>query len=363
VPLERLAYLVSEVVHPRSGVGKKLVAQLEVWSGAGFDTLLAVLCRPGDEEEWDSATRSVVTVAVPTHGSVGRRELARQRAGLDLARAVRRWSPDGLYVRFGPLHVGEELLRRHCPIALEFNSDDLAEYRDRPPLFWYHRATRTRLLGAAAVGFAPTHAIAGAMSPLVPGPVHVITNGVDLRDIPQLPPNQGRPAVGMLAGSDSPRQGVDKALRLAQHLPDVDVHLVGPSSTTPVPTNVYLHGPLPRSAYLEILGRCDIALGTLALHRVGMQEASPLKVREYLALGLPVVLAYSDPDRDAMGDWVLEIPNVEHNVESDVPGIEDFLRRMRGRRVPRSIADTFDQGVREGRRAALLREALEVGPT
>jgi len=45
-----------------------------------------------------------------------------------------------------------------------------------------------------------------------------------------------------------------------------------------------------------LLQHCHIAVGTLALYRKSMTEASPLKVRECLLLGMPMILGYHDTD-------------------------------------------------------------------
>ena len=46
--------------------------------------------------------------------------------------------------------------------------------------------------------------------------------------------------------------------------------------------------------------RCMIAVilqvGSLGLHRIGLTEASTLKVREYWARGIPFLLSYEDTD-------------------------------------------------------------------
>lgn len=39
-----------------------------------------------------------------------------------------------------------------------------------------------------------------------------------------------------------------------------------------------------------------VAIGSLALHRIGLKEASPLKVRQCLMAGVPMVLGYDDTD-------------------------------------------------------------------
>lgn len=57
---------------------------------------------------------------------------------------------------------------------------------------------------------------------------------------------------------------------------------------------VVLYGLLPTEEYQEILKNCDIGLDSLALSRKNLEEAAALKVREYLANGLPVFSAYKD---------------------------------------------------------------------
>lgn len=53
-------------------------------------------------------------------------------------------------------------------------------------------------------------------------------------------------------------------------------------------------GSLDQEEYEEILARCDIGLGSLALERKGLAEATTLKVREYLAQGLAVYSGHVD---------------------------------------------------------------------
>lgn len=45
----------------------------------------------------------------------------------------------------------------------------------------------------------------------------------------------------------------------------------------------------------RLLSCCDAGIGSLALWRKGLREASTLKVREYLARGLPVLSGHQDP--------------------------------------------------------------------
>ena len=57
---------------------------------------------------------------------------------------------------------------------------------------------------------------------------------------------------------------------------------------------IKIHGHLTAEEYLPILEESDIGMGSLAMHRIGLGEGATLKVREYLAMGLPVYSGHKD---------------------------------------------------------------------
>ena len=97
------------------------------------------------------------------------------------------------------------------------------------------------------------------------------------------------------------------------------------------------------------------------MHRVGLTEASPLKSREYLAYGLPMILAYKDTDLDQLNvDYLLRIPNSEDNIIRHGKLIRDFAYRMRGKRVKREeIAPYIDTRIKEKKRLNFFKEIIE----
>lgn len=56
----------------------------------------------------------------------------------------------------------------------------------------------------------------------------------------------------------------------------------------------HLHGFMEESEYRKILDICDIGLSSFALEREGLTEACTLKVRELLAMGLPIYSGHID---------------------------------------------------------------------
>ncbi|OQX62455.1 MAG: hypothetical protein B5M51_06135 [Anaerolinea sp. 4484_236] len=146
--------------------------------------------------------------------------------------------------------------------------------------------------------------------------------------------------------------------------PDLTVDIIGYGelpNKQPLPGNVILHGYLKSEDYLKIFAIADVAVSSLAPHRKGMDEASSLKSREYLAYGLPTILAYKDTDLDSLDvDFLLKIPNREDNILTHGKLIRDFAYRMRGKRVDREvIAPYIDSKEKERQRLVFFEKIIE----
>jgi len=189
-------------------------------------------------------------------------------------------------------------------------------------------------------------------------PVAVVPNGILLADLPQpAAPNNPTPRLVFLGHPRMPWHGVDKMVLLAQQNPTWQFDLVGDFTfgvSGEMPSNVRCHGPLECSLYAPILAEADVALGTLALERKQMAEASPLKVREYLAFGLPTILGHRDSDFPDDAWFLLRLPSTPQNVADHLGEIGEFVKRMRGRRVPRSEIAHLDLRHKERRRLEFL---------
>jgi hypothetical protein len=72
-------------------------------------------------------------------------------------------------------------------------------------------------------------------------------------------------------------------------------------------------GKKSKQEIADLLQHCHIAVGTLALYRKSMKEASPLKVRECLMLGLPMIIGYFDTDVSADNRFQPFLFEVENN--------------------------------------------------
>lgn len=122
--------------------------------------------------------------------------------------------------------------------------------------------------------------------------------------------------------------GTDLVEVMAENLPDCDFHLVGEKGINR--NNLFYYGYLKREEYLKILSRCSICLGTMALFRKKMTEACPLKVREYLAYGYPVIIGYRDTaffSEIESPPWLLSLET--DPFQPDWIKLRDFINRKR----------------------------------
>ena len=126
------------------------------------------------------------------------------------------------------------------------------------------------------------------------------------------------------------------------------------TSASTQPANLVFHGNLDRVGYEPLLAAATAALGTFGLYRKHMEEACPLKVREYLALGLPVIGACLDTDIPAEADYYLRLPNSGAPLQPHHAAIAAFVERWRGRRVPRPSVAHLDTTVKEAGRLAFM---------
>ena len=341
-----------------TGVRRLILDQAAAWGDLdpGVEVGLFVRCEAGTEDAWRGEPH-VVGVRSSRLGIIGRfvvREL--------LSIQVALWRPDIIYLRHSTVSPSMLALAAAFPTVLGGDLDDLDEMKTRSPLrYWYARFTRDRLFGRARRIVVVTNEIARqpALSRLG-RPVSVFPNSIDVDSYPELAaPGNPSPRLVFIGSPWLDWAGVDKIARLASAFPSWQFDLVGPDpgEVPGAPANVVLHGLLSREAYLPIMAQADVAIGPLALHRKGLSEASALKVAEYLAYGIPVILANAETAFPDGAPFLLQLPNTEDNVDAATDEVGAFVERWRGRRIPRQEVSPIDTKVVErARLAEILRE-------
>jgi glycosyltransferase involved in cell wall biosynthesis len=136
----------------------------------------------------------------------------------------------------------------------------------------------------------------------------VITNGIDTSKIKLRNKQKDSTIIKgfLLAGQNTPWHGIDRIIEgilLYNNSEDFEIHLIGAIDQSHSELikkknikNIYIHSKKSTNEIELFTENFDFSFGSLALYRAGLKEATPLKVREGLARGFPIVNAYYDTD-------------------------------------------------------------------
>jgi hypothetical protein len=152
----------------------------------------------------------------------------------------------------------------------------------------------------------------------------VLTNSIDTGRYPRFKSNQKASKRIAFVGLAKLWQGIDKIYNLMGDplMADFKLIIIGDADANElqcgraVPENIEFCGPLFGEELITKLLSCDIAIGSLAVYRKGIQQACPIKVRLYLALGLPVMIGYDDPDLPSGVSFVFSVPNNDEKISA-----------------------------------------------
>jgi hypothetical protein len=360
----RIAYVSLHWPRTRNtGVGKKIQSQIAAWQVMGYETRLFM-----HTSKYEPASDLIEAEVIPyeARGKL-QTEINRIRSARALVKAVEAYRPNIIYLRYGIYVYPAHRLMKIAPVVEEVNTNDLTQHEDLGGIYSvYNRLTRgiflRRIHGLVAVSreLAVSPAFASYRKP-----TSIIANGIDLNAVTPLPaPANLIPRLVFIGSPGYPWHGLDKLIYFARCYPDLQLDIVGYAKLPefePLPDNLKLHGYLSSDTYKQVLAGADVAVSSLALHRIQLEEASPLKSRECLALGLPLVLAYMDTDLgDASYDFLLRIPNKEDNIQTHGQAIYEFAHRMRGCRADRAILERYISSLhKESQRLEFFDEILQ----
>ncbi len=167
-------------------------------------------------------------------------------------------------------------------------------------------------------------------------PAMNIVNGVDVERFTIHQPRNDSEDIHMLALASMSRwQGYDRLIHaMAAYQGDAKVvlHLVGEegdgslaqwktlADELGVGEQVLCEGPVYGKELEAMVSACDIGIGGLGLHRKKQFVSMPLKLREYMACGLPFVYAVDDPSIPDEPRFCMRLPN-----DDSIPDMEQLV--------------------------------------
>jgi len=346
----RLYYIAVVYDSIRSGVGQKIVAQLNAMQRNGVNATLFYFTAT---DIGDVNLSGVNIVRLPVNSSVGYLNIGKLCVGRFVAdylrdRLLNRMPPGIVYFRYHPpdaytLRVFHALALRGFKLVTEHQTKEVDEYLLQRSYskamleFMYGRRLGRYLSGMVAV----THEILSYQMK-VRGrlPAIVLGNGIDVERYPvRRMPMERYPLRLLFVGRIQRWHALDRLLKgmAMSDKTGVILEIVGEGDELPrlkklttqfgLEGRVTFHNFLPPGEKLnEIFNRAHVGIGALGTHRCGFNETASIKLREYCARGIPFVDASDDVDIGEEFEFRLKIEADESPV--DVDEIWGFANRM-----------------------------------
>lgn len=329
----RIVYLVEWDAYSNSGVLTKISSQLSEWEKQGHECLLVMISPYSKEKEViKKANVQVVSSEMARKWPFyGKHFLNRIFCSKKAKSLIDDFNPELIYYRQGIWYPGlSGMLEGYC-VVMELNTLDINESSHYNFLFKnVYLFGRNRILKNVNGMVAVSNEIAATYD-TTKKPIVIISNGYTLKDMGRSVNDSDRVELIMVGTPNQSWHGVDKLSIIAEHFTDWKIHLVGPMELS-LPDNVVQHGILDKGALSRLYMNVNIGLGSLALHRKDMNEASPLKTREYANYGLPMIIGYQDTDLEGQ-PFVLNIGNYENNVKDHLTEIATFVNQWKAKVV------------------------------
>lgn len=355
----KVLYLAEVPAFGNSGVLRKIKAQYETWVRMGQDARLILLSPRSPEQTVPAIDGEGISVVAYRTARFGGSKLFKAVALRTVKRMVEAYQPDVIYYRQSSWTPGIlSTLKIATSVIVEINSNDVHEIGHYGfAVAQFHLLTRGWLIDLAS-GFVCVGRELGDYYSRYGKPVEVIGNSFDVASVkPRPAPKNSRVQLVFVGSPGQAWHGVDKLVSVADQFSDMDFHIVG-ASVLNAPSNFFLHGFMNWEDLSALYEKMDFGFGTLALHRINVDEISPLKTREYLAYGLPVIGAYEDTDL-AGCEFFLKLPNREDGVEISVLEIRSFINRWKDKDIDMDfVRERVDSVRKEAGRIAFMREAL-----
>jgi hypothetical protein len=347
----KIAYLAHWNQGAMSGVYKKIVQQTNLWNEMGHPTnvfLLTNNCHleaPTDSLPWQI---------------VNYNQYSRLSGWHRIAMLISKWKPDYIYHRYDLYYPALIRLMDLLPTVIEINTNDYYEYGFSNLRGLYNRLFRSRVISrAAGLVFVTAELSLDPVFAKYERPSCVIPNGILLEDIIKCPAPSAKGVRMIMIGSNGqPWHGMDKVLALAKLRPAWLFDIVGYEGETEL-KNVRFWGKLGYKDYKSLLNVADFGIGSLALYRIKMNEGSPIKVREYLAAGLPSIIGYIDSDFPEGAPFLLRLPNDKENIIKCLGLIDEFVSNWKSKRVERQSIKIIDSRNKERQRLEFCRHLID----
>jgi hypothetical protein len=348
---QKIAYVLISKDAAHSGVYKKILDQITFWRLSGYSVQLFVVTDFDSISYWQKIDEKAVIL-------LDKSRIAKFLNRIRIFRLAIKSRPSLIYLRDSfPLRIH----KCSIPIVIEVQSlvGEELKIRSRAKYLLFRYSKKyiySRINAAVYVSRELLRLNEFQFKDTIPK--ITIGNGINLNRIEVLPQRiESKLGLFFVGNPNQLWHGVSELVEFARLNPDIDIHVVGNSNQTRL-SNLFFYGRLTPDEYRDIASKCVAGIGSLNLIVIQQKESSSLKVREYLALGLPVILKHEDTDLSPDDSHVLQLPDTQLNLAAFAPEIRTFLLEWKNKRVPREEILSLDVQAKEAIRLEFFESIL-----
>lgn len=226
------------------------------------------------------------------------------------------------------------------------------------------------LKGKIKAFFSPTKP--KGMTEYLGTPIFRIHNGIDPAEVPLSSASTKDNCLRLIGvGWISKWHGFDriiKSIASQRYLPDgtkIELNIVGTGRAhaelvelcedLELQEHVFFHGSAEGKSLDNIYLNCHLAVGSLALFRLGLNYAETLKNREYLIRGMPILIAHDDAICRSDYEGILLVANDDSLID-----LEPIWKKVIEFYESHNSADNRDSAIKEFSWEYLVSEPLEI---
>ena len=354
----KIAYLIDYDLTQTSGVVQKILQQSKQWLELGNSVYFISSKTLTIYDE----NRNIIVQLNPLNREFGRLSTALKLlySSYFLGKLLEKIEFDVLYMRYRLYmpFVAKEL--KKYKVVMEINSDDTLEYKLHSKLtHWYNKLTRAYILSSVD-GFVCVSEELTKRFTYLNKPIETIANGIDTSEYSFYQHTNQVPTFVFIGTPNQTWHGLDKIIKMAEYFTEYQFYIIGTSGENT--DNIKYFGYLGKAEATQLIQRSDIGIGTLSLYKKGLTEASPLKTRQYLACGVPIIYAYKDTDLRGDEVFALELNNSEDNI--DYAKIKEFVCKVFSNTLVKEQArkfaqNTLDYSLKEKRRINFFQRIID----
>jgi hypothetical protein len=314
---KNLVYVISWKFSENDGVTKKTIEQLIEWS-KHFNVLLIWFENSDNKPSFDSSyisNRFKIKVFNVRINPIGY---------LSVIREVNKFNPDFLYTRYPFFHPLIFILSIIFNPIYEINTLEKKEmqlnYENRKSfsflvIYKIFKKTRDFYLRRAKAIFFVTEELKNHSDYSVYSNKYFVPNCISInKNIDYKKINTSTEVNLLFIGTKGHSwHGIDKIEQLASLTTNFNYHIVGSNGDSY--NNIKYYGVLSKDQIKKLMRSMDMCIGSLSMDVLGLKEACPLKVREYIAAGFPIIIGYKDSAfSKVVPKWVFKLEFEELNI-------------------------------------------------